>query len=180
MYPHVYHPQNNYIQNLIGWLILISIIFFIYSLIKNLSNKTKKKINQKSLIDEIFRQANTDRCWTISSSVGRRNHASVFIHRYSGKEERFGFREHGYDYLILEGIIKLYKVLEEKKTRGKLHYSYEEVGGYSDTVTSFSSGFTPGGGTDYYANTVGAILLMCLKVLHYILQNMKISFAKKN
>lgn len=160
------------IQDIILWLLMIGVIVgIVYLIVKFVGSilsipERKRKAeyrkredeelhkNQQNLINEIYQQASRDRWWAISSQIGKGNHASVFIHRYDGSTERFGFREHGYDYLTQDGMINLYKSLEFK-TLGKLHFSYREIGGYSDTVTSFSEGFTPGGGTGYYANTVG-------------------------
>ena len=111
--------------------------------------------NSIELVNDICQHAlaGSEKWWAISSEVGAGKHASVYIHRYSGKTERYGFREHGYDYLTLPGMVKLFKELE-LKLNGYVKYSYREYYGCgSDAITFVSSSFTPGGGTGYTVNT---------------------------
>ena len=140
---------------IIGYIFIIGVIVLIIVLIKSFINRAKIADNRHTLVNDIYMQAlsSNDRWYAISSKIGNGKHASISIHRYSGKIDRFGFKEHGYDDLTRDGMLSLFHALK-RTTEGELDYSYDEIGGYSGgAVTSFSTGFTPGGGTGLYANT---------------------------
>ena len=70
------------------------------------------------------------------------------------QEMYFRFYDYGYANISWQEMVELFKTME-KKLNGYLKIYYRDVGGYDDTITSVSTGFTPGGGTGYYANRAG-------------------------
>ena len=69
--------------------------------------------------------------------------------------ERYGFKEHNFEYLSYDGMVNLFNALA-KKLNGSVEIKYKTVyGAGSDAITSISEGILPGGGTGYYVNTAG-------------------------
>lgn len=146
-------------ETIVALLIIAGLILLIVGGFSSFARSAVKKNNQRKLVNSIYEQMinRDDDWWAVSSEVRSGNHASVLIHRYSGKKERYGFKEHGYACLSEYGMRDLFQTLE-RKTHGKLHYSYKDIGGVgSSTITSFSEGFAPGGGTAFYANTSDSV-----------------------
>ena len=137
------------------WIIIIlGVIVFLAILSRK---KSTRITNQKSMVDEISAIAKSSGTYySIMSSVQMGDmHESVIIMKNNGLKERYGFKEHNFEYLSYDGMVNLFNALA-KNLNGSVEIKYKTVYGRgSDTITSVSEGFTPGGGSGYYANTVG-------------------------
>lgn len=126
---------------------------FIFWVIQTEKNDRKQRNNRRELIDLLVNYINNN---GIIYAAAENRHTTMDGIHFKSKNQKMFFRfyDYGYANISWQEMVELFKTME-KKLNGYLKIYYKTVGGYDDTITSVSTGFTPGGGTGYYANRAG-------------------------
>lgn len=149
----VFNLIENIIIALIGVAGVAFVVFFVYAQIKGFKEYVITTKNKNDLVDQICNLATKDSFIKIESTIDwRKRHGGVSIYRTNNERDYFSFISHGFDALPWKGMHDLFKALK-KRLKGSIEIEYKDIGGgYSSSVASVSSGFTPGGGTGYYVD----------------------------
>lgn len=132
----------------------MSLYWEIYEEFERSKQRRRNKNQFKALYRDILKIAKQENCTCIYVDVIRDTNSTI---RFKTSQNGIIYRlsEHGFSNLNRKDLYALFLILQYR-TRGYLTGSYKEVGGgYNNTITSFSTGFTSTGNVGLYANRVG-------------------------
>lgn len=132
----------------------MNLFWEIYEEIERSKKRRRDNKQFRALYRDILKVARHEHCTCIYvDSIKDSNTTIRFYTPQNGII--YHLSDHGFSNLDRSELYALFMMLQYR-THGYLKQNYKEVGGgYNDTITSFSTGFTSTGSTGLYANRVG-------------------------